>query len=215
MGRVWETLDSARKSKSEKRVSLAELLKNVEKSVVLLGQTVVACCYNRCLELLDTITRNFKESKSLLQTHDEDLRDPDLLFGPQFVDKIEKEEGKKHTDKGLFTLTPQASPIKKRQFSSPPSRHRQNYMEAGSRTEKRPFPGGSRQGENSYHGGFHGKSRGGNKHPRYVLLSKSPLHSTNASKSKQSKHSKQSKSHTILLSSINRTAPSSNSARPK
>jgi hypothetical protein len=89
--RIEETLDSARKQDNDKvKVDLEKLLENVEQSVVLLGQAVVACRYNRRLEVLDTICRSMKESKELLQTHDQELRDDELLFGTTCLDKIER-----------------------------------------------------------------------------------------------------------------------------
>lgn len=178
--------------------------------MILLGQAVVATRYNRRLEVMDTVTKNFKESKSLLSLHDKELKDPQLLFGTQFLEKVEKEEGKKTEDKGLFSLAP---PTKRRRFSSPPSQYRADRASSSfaMQKERRPFQGGSRQGEGAYRdpkrrGGFRGKGRG-DKYPRYVLLSSSTTTRTQP---------KQNKPHTrtVMLSTINKPKHSTDTTKP-
>jgi integrase len=206
LGRIWETLDSARKSKADKRVDLGKLLQNVEQSMVLLGQAVVACRYNRRLEVMDAITKSMKESKQMLQTHDKELRDQELLFGKEFLEKVEKEEGQKPLEKGLFALTP--PPTKRRRTFSPQKPGRSDR--SSFKGEKRPFQGGSRYHQDGYgdlkkRGGFRGKSRGGAKNPRYVVLSHSVASTaicTEQSHSKHTEHTHSKHRTTVLLSSI-------------
>ena len=173
MGRIWETLDGTRKANSEKKVDLAKLLENIEQSFLLLGQAVVACRWHRRLEITTAITKSKRDSKELLHTYDNYLDDEEFLFGKRYLKKVEKEEAKKPTDKGLFVVL---NPVKKpnarhSKFQNPSFRHFQSQdtnqpFRQGPRME-----GGDRRGQKTKRGGIRGRARGSSHPGRYVILS--------------------------------------------
>ena len=173
MGRIWETLDGARKANSEKKVDLAKLLENIEQSFLLLGQAVVACRWHRRLEITTAITKSKRDSKELLHMYDQYLDDEEFLFGKRHLKKVEKEEAKKPTDKGLFVVL---NPVKKHnarhsKFQNPSFRHFQSQdtnqpFRQGPRME-----GGDRRGQKTKRGGIRGRARGSSRPGRYVILS--------------------------------------------
>ena len=173
MGRIWETLDGARKANSEKKVDLAKLLENIEQSFLLLGQAVVACRWHRRLEITTAITKSKRDSKELLHTYDQYLDDEEFLFGKRYLKKVEKEEAKKPTDKGLFVvLNPVRKPnARHSKFQNPsfrhfPSQDTNQPFRQGPRME-----GGDRRGQKTKRAGIRGRARGSSHPGRYVILS--------------------------------------------
>ena len=87
LGKIWATLDKARKSKSERMIRIQDLLNLTEQAVVLTGQASVAAQYARRREILSGLT-SAKDAKLLMKKYDYLCDNRGDLFGEQFQKKM-------------------------------------------------------------------------------------------------------------------------------
>lgn len=174
---LHKELNKVRKGKRSGKFKLENILRMVEKTVVLAGQANVGVRYARRLALTNVFTEKRKEAVKLLQKYDKQLQGSEELFGKAFQAKVEEDRGKE-AHIGLLSMQPKEG----RKFRQDKSQRAYPRQETQPKFEHKPFRGGlSRRGGRGGRTttGWHPKNAGQGgqpSKPRYVTFLISHFH---------------------------------------
>ena len=86
--KLWESLEKSNKEQ-DSSVSINDLIKFVNQSIILLGQTNIALPYHRRLSALDGVMKSIIQAKSMFKNKSELLQKENKdLFGKEFCEQI-------------------------------------------------------------------------------------------------------------------------------
>ena len=166
--KIWKTVDEGVTGKSEDpNMSIDELLKLLEKTVLLLGQANVACLYERRLNVLSKVFGDAKKARKSISTNEKSFADgtQGKLLGDDYYKVLEKYSKSK---KRAREITDSLGPSKKRGRYDDQRRRQdqgQGQNQRGFQSQRRPFRGGpSRRGRGGRSSSYSNSGR------RYVSL---------------------------------------------
>lgn len=83
VSRIWEELDKAHEGHTS-TMDIEDVVKLLEKTILMIGQVNVACLYERRINFLAKILKSTKKAKSMLRDNEAKLQDDTVLFGNDF-----------------------------------------------------------------------------------------------------------------------------------
>lgn len=83
VSRIWEELDKAHEGHTS-TMDIEDVVKLLEKTIIMIGQVNVACLYERRINFLAKILKSTKKAKSMLRDNEAKLQDDTILFGNDF-----------------------------------------------------------------------------------------------------------------------------------
>ena len=91
LSKIWTEIDGVRQGQESSEMQITELLGLIEKTVLLIGQTNVACLYERRVNFMAKILRSLKVAKSTLSKNKDLLVNAgDVLFVEEFYKVLER-----------------------------------------------------------------------------------------------------------------------------
>uniref|UniRef100_A0A8W8JUE2 Uncharacterized protein n=1 Tax=Magallana gigas TaxID=29159 RepID=A0A8W8JUE2_MAGGI len=83
ISRIWEELDKAHEGHTS-TMDIEDVVKLLEKTILMIGQVNVASLYERRINFLAKILKSTKKAKSMLRDNEAKLQDDTVLFGNDF-----------------------------------------------------------------------------------------------------------------------------------
>lgn len=83
VSRIWEELDKAHEGHTS-TMDIEDVVKLLEKTILMIGQVNVACLYERRINFLAKILKSTMKAKSMLRDNEAKLQDDTVLFGNDF-----------------------------------------------------------------------------------------------------------------------------------
>ena len=104
LSKVWYAIEKVRDSSQDKiKISMKELTKSLEQSVMLTGKTYNTISYYRRSNILTSVLKDSRKAKQILKDKADLLANKDIsLFGERFQSYISKTVKSKQKSKELF-----------------------------------------------------------------------------------------------------------------
>ncbi|KAK3085706.1 hypothetical protein FSP39_007593 [Pinctada imbricata] len=146
--KIWKTVEDGVAGKTEESpMGLDELLKLLEKTVMLVGQANVACLYERRLNVLSKVFGDVKKARKSISTNEKSFADgtQGKLLGEEYDKVLDKySKTKKRAREISDSLGPSTSRKRARYTDQQrfPRRQDQGQGQRGFQSQRRPFRAG-------------------------------------------------------------------------
>ena len=121
LSKIWEEVDDLDKDQSNMKID--ELKELVEKTILMIGQTNVACLFERRLNFLAKLMHSAKNARQTLKENEKCLDGEEKLFGTEFYTILDRKV--KNRKRAREISKDKGPPTKRRPFQSGPSRSSQ------------------------------------------------------------------------------------------
>ena len=90
IAKIWHELDACNEGSTKSTMDFYDVKELMEKSILLLGQTNVACLYERRLNFLAKIMQSTKKAKQALRENEKEFKGGSRLFGASFYSVLDR-----------------------------------------------------------------------------------------------------------------------------